>query len=117
MAQRTVTQTIQAGATFDPCDSWQYQYTEKDSILKVNHNATATGLRCQITATEVTILQDSAVPAGGAAGVIPSDFTVPPIIEKVKKNKRLSILYTNPTGGAITVNVAFDLTPGGGGRR
>lgn len=119
MPQRTVTQAILAGATFDPCDSWQYQYTERAGILKINHQATAVGLRCQVTATEVTILQDSAVPAAGVAGTIPSDFAVPPIIEEVPANKRLSILYTNPTAGTITVNVMFDLTmkKGGKGRR
>jgi hypothetical protein len=117
MPQRTVTQSIAAGATFDPMDSWQYQYTDTPGILKVNHNATAVGLRCQLTATEVTILQDSAVPAGGVSGVIPSDFTVPPIIERVPARKRLSLLYTNPTAGAIIVNVMFDLTQGGGGRK
>lgn len=116
MAQRTVSQLIPAGATFDPMDTWQYQYTDANGIIKINHQATAVGLRCQLTATEITILQDSAVPAGGVAGNIPSDFAVPPIIEKVKKGKRLSLLYSNPTAGAITVNVAIDLTMKGGAR-
>jgi len=116
MAQRTVSQSIPAGTSFDPMDSWQWQYTTSPGIIKVNHRATAVGLRCQLTATEITILQDSAVPSGGTAGQIPSDFQVPPIIEPVPAGKRLSLLYTNPTGGAITVDVMFDLTTGGGGR-
>lgn len=113
--QRTVSQSIPAGSSFDACDAWQYQYTEGPGILKINHNATAVGLRAVLTATEITILQDSAVPAGGTAGVFPSDFAVPPIIEAVPARKRLSLVYTNPTAGAITVNVAMDLTTGRGG--
>lgn len=117
MAFKTFTQSIAAGATFDPLDSWQYQYTESPGILKLVHNATATGLRFVATATEITIVQDSPVPAGGTAGTIPSEFAVSPIIEKVAARKRLSIVYTNPTGGAITVNGSVDLANSGSGDR
>lgn len=113
MPQKTFTQSIAAGATYDPLDSWQYQYTEKAGILTILHNATALGLRAVVTATEITLLQDSPVPAGGTSGVIPSPLNVPIIAEKVAKGKRLSIVYTNPTGGAIIVNGSVDLTYGG----
>jgi hypothetical protein len=114
--QKLFSQAILAGATFDPLDAWQYQYTERPGILKVNHRATAVGLRVVITATEITLMQDSNVPSGGTAGQTPSDFNVPPIIEKVGKGKRLSILYTNPTAGTITVDGSADLTYGGKGK-
>lgn len=108
-----VSQSIAAGASFDPLDQWQWQYTDRAGILKINHRATAVGLRVVVTATEVTIVQDSVVPAGGTAGQTPTDFNAPPIIEKVPKGKRLSIVYSNPTGGAITVDAFIDLTMGG----
>lgn len=117
MPQRPYSQSIAAGATFDPLDSWQHQYTERPGVLKILDNATATGLRRVVTATDITIVQDAPVGAGGTAGVLPSDFNAPSVIERVPKGKRLSIVYTNPTGGAITVNGVADLTYGGKGRR
>lgn len=117
MPQRPYTQSIPAGATFDPLDSWQHQYTERPGILKVLDNATVVGLRRVVTATDITIVQDSPVTAGGTSGVYPSDFNAPAVIERVPARKRLSITYTNPTAGAIIVNGVADLTYGGGRRK
>jgi hypothetical protein len=105
---------LAAGATFDPLDTWNYQYTEKAGILKLTHQATAVGVTATLAATAEQIFQESPVPAGGTAGVIPSDFDVPPVVERVKAGKRLSLLYRNNTGGAITINGMVDLTEQGG---
>lgn len=117
MPQRPYTQSIAAGATFDPLDSWQHQYTDRPGILKILDNATAVGLRRVVTATDLTIVQDAPVTAGGTSGVLPSDFNAAAVIERVPKGKRLSIVYSNPTAGAIVVNGLADLTYGSGGRR
>jgi hypothetical protein len=110
------TQSIAAGGTFDPLETWGYQYTEKAGIIKVVHRATAVGLVASIFATSEQLGQEANVPAGGTSGVTPSDFNVPPIVERVKAGKRLSIRYRNPTGGAIIVDGAIDLTEQGGRR-
>lgn len=104
------TSSIAAGATFDPLETSNFQYSARAGILKINHNATAVGLLATITSGTDQLAQESPVPAGGTSGVIPSDFTVPPLIDKVGKGDRLSIRYRNPTGGAIIVNGNVDLT-------
>lgn len=103
------TQSIAAGATFDPMETSNFQYPEKAGIFKLTHQATAVGLLATVTAGARQLAQEGAVPAGGTSGVIPSDLTVPPLVERVGK-ERLSIRYRNPTGGAIIVNFNIDLT-------
>lgn len=115
MAQFPWSQSIAAGATFDPLDGYNYQNTPGPGMIKVNHRATAVGLVASIYATDRQVMQEGPVPSGGTAGVTPSDFNVPPIIEPVEGGKRLSIRYRNPTGGAITVDGAIDFAPGGRG--
>lgn len=109
MAQRIVSQSIAAGATFDALDDWQFQYTPKSGWLKINDRATATGLLRTVTATDITLSQEGPVPAGGTAGQTPTDFNAPPLVAKVKKGQRMSIKYRNPTGGAITVDAVIEL--------
>jgi hypothetical protein len=110
------TQSIAAGATFDPLETWNMQYVKRPGFVKLNHNATAVGLLCTFTSGTDQIFQESPVPAGGVSGVIPSDYTVPPVIDRVDSGDRLSLRYRNPTGGAIIVNGNIDYTPGRGGR-
>lgn len=113
MPSLAYTQSIAAGAVFDPLDTWNYQYTDGPGVAKLNHNATAVGLLATWTAGARQLFQESPVPAGGTSGVIPSDLTVPPIIEKVGARERLSIRYRNPTGGAIICNGNIDLATRG----
>lgn len=112
----TLTQSIAAGATLNAMDGSNFEIPNTNGILKVTHNATATGLVCTIAAQNVQIAQEQPVPAGGTSGVLPSEFNVVPIIEPVKRGDRISIRYRNPTGGAIIVNVTVDFTPRGGKR-
>jgi hypothetical protein len=114
MPSLAFTQSIAAGATFDPLDTWNYQYVPSAGLVKLNHNATAVGLLATFTSGSDQLLQEAPVPAGGTSGVIPSDFNVPPIVDKVGKGDRLSIRYRNPTGGAIIVNGNIDYAPRGG---
>ena len=107
------TQSIAAGATFDPLDGWNYQYVPRPGVVKIVHNATAVGLLATITSGSDQLMQEGPVPAGGTAGVIPSDQNVPAIVDEVAANDRQSIRYRNPTGGAITVNGMIDYTPVG----
>jgi len=111
MPSLSYTQSIAAGATFDPLETWNYQYTKGAGLVKLNHNATAVGLLATFTSGSDQLLQEAPVPAGGVSGVIPSDFTVPPIIDKDGRGDRLSIRYRNPTGGAITIFYGVRVDP------
>lgn len=114
MSSLVFTQSIAAGATFDPLDAWNEQYAPANGIVKVNQQATAVGLLCTFVSGTDQLLQEAPVPAGGTSGVIPSDFTVAPIIDRVKKGDRLSLRYRNPTAGAIIINGIIDFTRRGG---
>lgn len=116
MPSLAFTQSIAAGAVFDPLDTWNYQYATGNGIVKLNHQATAVGLLATFTSGSDQLMQEAPVPAGGTSGVIPSDFTVPPIIDRVSKGDRLSIRYRNPTAGAIIINGNIDITLRGGKR-
>lgn len=117
MANLAFTQSIAAGATFDPLDVWNYQQIPANGLVKLNHQATAVGLLATFVSGSDQLMQEAPVPAGGTNGVIPSDFTVPAIVDRVKKADRISLRYRNPTGGAIIINGNIDYTAMGGGRR
>jgi hypothetical protein len=51
------------------------------------------------------------VPAGGTAGVTPTEQTSPPMVDDVMGGDRLKVNYENPTGGAITVDGIIEFYP------
>ena len=104
-------QSIAAGGTFDPLDSWNYQYVPKGGIISILHRATAVGLVATIVSGSDQLMQEAPVPAGGVAGQTPSEFNVKPVTDPVSRGDRISIRYRNPTGGAITVDGIIDYTP------
>lgn len=106
-------QSIAAGATFDPLDNWNYQYVPQGGVISILHRATAVGLLATIVSGSDQLMQEAPVPAGGTAGQIPSQFAVPPVTDPVSRGDRISIRYRNPTGGAITVDGIIDYTPVG----
>lgn len=113
MPSFTWSQSIAAGATFNPMTGTNYQYPPRPGIVKVLHRATAVGLVCTIVSGSDELLQEAPVPAGGTAGVTPSEFNVPPVVDRVAAGDLQSIRYRNPTGGAITVDGFYDYTPVG----
>lgn len=109
--QATFTFSLGAGVTFDPLDGWLFQTPRKSSKVALIHNATATGITCTFSAQERQLLQNSAVPAGGTAGVFPTVFNAPVIgPSPVAAGEKCSARYTNGTAGAITVNVVVDIS-------
>lgn len=111
------TQAIAAGAEFDPLPGWTQQFPETNGKIKLNHQATAVGLLATWLSGSRTLMQSTPVPAGGTAGVMPSDFAVPPLIEPVRAREKQQLLYRNPTGAPITITGQVDFGPAGGGRR
>lgn len=104
-------QSIAAGQTFNPLDGWNYEFPPRAGLVKYLHRATAVGLVATITSGSDQLLQEAPVPAGGTAGVTPSEFNVPPIIDQIGAGDRQAVRYRNPTGGAITVDGYIDYTP------
>lgn len=110
MPSLTWTQSVAAGATFNPLDGWNYEFVPAPGVVTYIHNATAVGMVVTITSGSDQLLQEAPVPAGGTAGVIPSALNVAPITDAVGAGDRQAVRYRNPTGGAITVNGIVDYT-------
>lgn len=100
----TWSQLIAIGGTFDPLTSWQYRYVPMGGVIRIVHRATLVGLLVTITAGSDTLQQESPVPAGGTAGVIPSAFDVEPILDEVASGDVLIISYRNTNAAANTVD-------------
>jgi hypothetical protein len=103
-------QSIAAGATFNPLDGWNYEFVPRPGVVKYLHRATATGLVATITSGSDQLLQEAPVPAGGTSGQTPSEFNVAPIIDAVNAGDRQAVRYRNPTGGAIVIDGIIDYT-------
>jgi len=122
-AQFPWSQSIAAGATFDPLLTWDYQTPDVDVAVEVIDRATAVGLLRQLKSGGQAITQEGPVQAGGTAGTIPARLNTEPQTGRGYANKKLAAFYRNPTAGAITVDGMIIATPiaragfgGGGGR-
>jgi hypothetical protein len=109
----TWVESIEAGATYEPLNGWQYEYVPHGGVIKINHDAAAVAVVATITSGSDTLQERSPVPAGGTAGVIPSDLDTPPIVDEVAAGDRLKILYENTSGAAISVQGQIVYTPAG----
>lgn len=117
----TWSQSIAAGATFNPLEDWEYETPNIDGAVEVLERATAVGVVSQVKSGGATIKQEGPVQAGGTAGTIPARLNTEPITGKAFGSQKLRVAYRNPTAGAITVDGKIIFTPlgggGGGGRR
>lgn len=110
------TQSIAAGATFNPLENWDYETPDADVAVEVFHRATAVGLVSVLKSGGFAISQEGPVAAGGTAGVPPGRLNLDPQTGKGFSSRKLSVNYRNPTGGAIVVDGYIIATPIGGGR-
>lgn len=108
------TQSIAAGATFNPLTDWQYETPDFDGMVEIFSRATATGLLATISSAGDTLQQESPVQAGGTAGTTPSRLNTEPVVGRCAKFQKIRVGYRNPTGGAITIDGQVILTPLGG---
>jgi hypothetical protein len=109
-------QSIAAGATFNPLSDWQYETPDFNAMIEVFSKATAVGLVETISSAGETLKQESPVQAGGVAGTTPSRLNTEPVVGRAAPLQKVRIGYRNPTGGAITVDGQIIMTPVGGGR-
>ena len=113
MPNLTWTQSVALGATFEPLNGWQYEYSPWGGHIEIVHDATAVGIVSTISSGSDTLQERSPLSAGGAAGVLPSALDQLPVSDDIAAGDRLKIFYENTTGGAITVNGTIVLQPGG----
>lgn len=111
------TQSIAAGATFNPLLDWQYETPQFQGAIEVFSRATAVGLVETISSAGDTLKQEANVQAGGTAGTTPSRLNTEPVVGRALAGQKIRIGYRNPTGGAITIDGQIILTPIGGGSR
>lgn len=104
----TFTQSVGAGATYQPLNGWQYEYTPMGGIVSYLIDATAVGVVATVTSGSDTLMERGPVSAGGTTGVIPSPLDVPEIIDEVAAGDRQKILFENTSGGAVIVNGRVD---------
>ena len=112
MAKLNINTSIPAGATIDVLQDWQWQIPPKAGKVKLNAWTTATGLTHELTSLDKTILQRCPVSSGAAAAVLPTDFTVDPVIERVPPNQKMQLNVQNTTGGALAYLATIDYVPG-----
>jgi len=107
----TWSQSVAAGATYQPLNGWQYEYVPSSGSIRILHNATGAGVVATVTSGSDTLQERSPVGAGGTAGVLPSPLNNPELVDAVDAGDRIKVLYENTSGGALTVNGFVDYTP------
>lgn len=111
MPQFNFSTLIGAGATALPLSTWQFRFPPKPSLLELMVNATAVGVVMNLTTGAESIVQaESAVAAGGAAGVLPARLNTEPIVDKVEPGEEIVLTLRNTAGAGITCNGVAILT-------
>jgi hypothetical protein len=105
------TQSIAAGAVFNPLAVWDYETPDVDTMVEVIQRATAVGLVGAVKSAGDNIQQESNIQAGGTSGVTPSRLNTEPVTGRAAAGQKLSIPYRNPTGGAIIVDGVITIVP------
>jgi hypothetical protein len=111
MPQLTFTQSVAAGATYEPLLGWQYEYLPFPASVDIGINAAAVGVVATVSSGSDTLQEESPVQAGGVSGVIPSPLNTPYLNDMAAAGDRLKIRFRNTTVGAVIVNGICILKP------
>lgn len=103
MAYFSFTQSVGAGATYNPLTPWQYQQVPAGGKITVLINAAAIGVVMTLVAGSDQLVQRCPVTAGGTSGVMPTVFSCPVVEDLVAAQDPILLDITNTTGGAIIV--------------
>jgi len=104
-------QSVAAGAVFNPLVGWQYQYLPWPAEVNVLSRATAIAMVQVFTSGSETIVEESPVQAGGTAGVTPSALNTPVQGWHAAAGDLLKLNYRNTSGAAITIDGIIEVTP------
>ena len=105
------TQSVAAGATFEPLTGWQYQYLPWPAEVNVLSRATAIGMVQVFTSGSETIVEESPVQAGGTTGVTPSSLNTPIQGWHAAAGDLLKLRYRNTSGGAVIIDAIIEVQP------
>lgn len=111
MPQLTFSQSVAAGASYQPLTGWQYEYLPFPARVEIGINTTATGVVATVSSGSDTLQEESPIASGGTAGVIPSPLNVPYLIDDAAAGDRLKINVRNTTAGALVVTGICKITP------
>lgn len=111
MPRKVFTQSVAAGATFNPLDGWDYEFLPWPARVEFCYRAAAVGVLATCISGSDRLQEDDPVPAGGTTGVTPTPFNTPNLIDEAAARDRLKLSFRNPTGGAVVVDGYVDLTP------
>lgn len=111
MPSFTWSQSVAAGATFNPLDGWQYEYLPWPALVEFFQRATAVGMVATLTSGSDTLQEESPVQAGGTAGVTPNRLNTEPVVDQAAAGDRLKARYRNTSGGAVTIDGMIVITP------
>jgi len=104
-------QSVIAGATFEPLTGWQYQYLPWPAEVNVLSRATAVGMVQVFTSGSETIVEESPVQAGGTTGVTPSSLNTPIQGWHAAAGDLLKLRYRNTTGGPVIIDGIIEVQP------
>lgn len=111
MPSFTYTQSVAAGATFNPLTGWQYQRLPWPAEVTVLSRAVAIGVVQTFTSGSETIVEESPVQSGGTAGVIPSPLNTPVQGWQAAAFDLLKLTYRNTSGAAVNVDGIIEIIP------
>lgn len=113
VAKLSLVYPIPAGTNIDVLQDWQWQIPPRAGQVRLLAWTTAPGLTHELTSLDRVIYQKSAVSAGAAANVLPSEQYVDPVIERVPANQKMQLNVNNSTGGTLNYAFTIDYVPGG----
>lgn len=111
MAQLTWVEDVAIAGTFLPLTGWQYEYVPFGGIITILHKCLLVTMVVTITAGSDTLQERSPVTVVAGAGLIPSEFDVPPVTDEVAAGDRLKILYANGNAAANEASGIISYTP------
>lgn len=104
-------QSVAAGAVFNPLVGWQYQYLPWPAEINVLSRASAVGMTQVYTSGSETIVEESPVQAGGTAGVTPSPLNTPVQGWHAAAGDLLKLNFRNTTLGAVVIDGIIEAVP------
>ena len=111
MPSFTFSESVVAGASFNPLVGWQYQYLPWPAEVTVLARATAIDMVQVYTSGSETIVEESPTQAGGTAGVTPSALNTPVQGWLAAAGDLLKLRYRNTSGAPITVDGIIEAVP------
>jgi len=109
--------SVGAGATVDLLNltsgilrPWKYNRAPYNGMVELMLRTTAINVNYQVTSGSDEIVQTTPVQSGGVAGVTPSRLNTEPVSFVTQQGDVISVVVTNTTAGALTVDFWIELT-------